>query len=247
MQPVKPTEIDVALVENVVRAGFHQQGVEGVDLVVLAIGNSDKYRHLDLEVHEGVQLDGGLVAAELRPGEKLQAQVDGGGIHGINVGFQMLQFGIHGQFSPRCGNHAQSDVAEDAVVARLVGVGQRTSRDGSPEATVITQGPQRLEAQGRLSQTREAGKLRIDHGQQLVHAGQRTHPAVAAIAHHGRLEGSPWKQFHQLGEERSSVRHGPCPCQAKNRPAWRKSAETSGMDLESCTPSYDQELPMIAA
>ena len=82
---VEALEIDVAAVHDVERAGLGQDLVEDVDVVHFAVGNADKRGDVAVQVQQRVHLDGGLVLAELGPRKQRQAQVDGGGVQGVQA------------------------------------------------------------------------------------------------------------------------------------------------------------------
>jgi hypothetical protein len=77
------------------------------------------------------------VAAELGPGEERQAEIDRGGVEGIGG---RLQFETQIRMSIKWScylNHTLSEIAVDAPIAFLVGVGQGGTFDGPTEAGVI--------------------------------------------------------------------------------------------------------------
>ena len=50
----------------------------------LAAGHINTGRNAAAQVQQGMQFDGAFLAAELRPGKQRQAQIDGGGVEGID-------------------------------------------------------------------------------------------------------------------------------------------------------------------
>jgi hypothetical protein len=54
-----------------------------------SIGNADKHGDVAVQIQQCVHLDGGFVFAESRPGEKGQAQVDGGRVQRIQTLIQI--------------------------------------------------------------------------------------------------------------------------------------------------------------
>ena len=57
-------------------------------------GNANKGRNRAAQIEKCVQLDGGFVLAEMRPGEEGQAQIDGRGIQSVHRLVQLDAEGI---------------------------------------------------------------------------------------------------------------------------------------------------------
>jgi hypothetical protein len=57
-----------------------------------AIGDADKRGDVAMQIQQRMHLDGGLALAELGPREQRQAQVDGGGVQGIQA---LVQIDAH--------------------------------------------------------------------------------------------------------------------------------------------------------
>ncbi len=84
----------------------------------------DERRNVAAQIQKGVQLDGGLGAAEMCPWEDGQAQVDGRGIECVD-GIVQIEAQVLVRIQ-RAGNPNQglSEVCIDAPIALLVGFGQ---------------------------------------------------------------------------------------------------------------------------
>jgi len=84
VQGKEPSEVHVAPVHDVERAGFRPQDVEHVDVVQLAVGDVDESLDVAAQIQQGVPLDRRLSGSKQRPREDRQTQIDGGGIQGID-------------------------------------------------------------------------------------------------------------------------------------------------------------------
>jgi len=62
----------------------------------LSIGNANKRRDVAVQVQQRMHLDGAFVLAEFRPGEKGQAQVDGGRVQRVQTLIQVHAHRIGG-------------------------------------------------------------------------------------------------------------------------------------------------------
>ena len=117
-------EIELRAVHDVAGAGLGQQQVEDIDIVQFALGEMYKGGDSAAQVQQGMQFDSRFGLTEVRPGEHGQAQVDGGGVEGIDgiIEFQPQVFvGI-----PRSGqaNQGVGKVGVEAPVALRVGMGE---------------------------------------------------------------------------------------------------------------------------
>ena len=92
-------------------------------------------RHLCFYVIERMHLDAAFVLAELRPLEHRKAQVDGGGIEGIDMAVKLEDFLYSAPSGLR--NHIEGELLEDAVVALLVGFAKIAPRHGFTYSEMI--------------------------------------------------------------------------------------------------------------
>ena len=84
LDPVKPGEIEIAPIHQIEGSRFQEEMVEDIDIVDLAVGNKDNGRNTSMQIQKRVQFDSAFVFAELGPWKERQAEIDGGGIQGIN-------------------------------------------------------------------------------------------------------------------------------------------------------------------
>ena len=100
-EAVEPLEVDVAAIHHVERSGLGQDAVEHVDVVHLAVGNVDEGGDVAAQIEQRVHLDGGLVAAETRPGKQAETQIDGGRIQRVKALVQIHAHRFAGIKRPR--------------------------------------------------------------------------------------------------------------------------------------------------
>src|SRR5437879_852648 len=162
-QSVEPREVHVAAVEQVKRARFEDHLIEDIDIVHLASGDVNTGRNTGAYIEQGVQLDGALVAAKLRPGKKFQAQIDGGGIEGVDRVGELDAQGFVAIELAGGADQALREIAKDAPVAMFVGIGQGTARDPAANAHVVELGSlysQQASMSRRLSRYVSCAKAR---------------------------------------------------------------------------------------
>ena len=56
MQDVKPREVEITAVHDVVGAGHGHQMIQNIDVVQFSVGNQDEFGNVALEVQQRVQL-----------------------------------------------------------------------------------------------------------------------------------------------------------------------------------------------
>ena len=97
----------------------------------------DKRRDAALQVQQGMEFDGGFGLSEMRPGEDGQAQVDGGGVQGIDGVIEFdsqVVLGIQGSGEA---DEGVGEVGIQAPVALPVGVGQGIAGHAAAQAQVV--------------------------------------------------------------------------------------------------------------
>ncbi len=81
VKAIQTLDVEEASIHQVERASLGQQLIEDVDLVQLAVAEG---RDVAAQIEQRVQFDRCLGRSKWRPGKHRQAQVDGGGIQGID-------------------------------------------------------------------------------------------------------------------------------------------------------------------
>ena len=128
VEHVETLELHVGAIPHVERSGLGYDGVEDVDVVQfsvgnLNIGNLNQCRDRATQIEQSVHLDGGLVGSKPGSGEQRQAEVDGGGVQGIDGVVEIETERLAGIQGAGDADQHWSEVGEDAPVVRLVGAG----------------------------------------------------------------------------------------------------------------------------
>jgi len=135
-----------------------------------------------------VGLHGCLGLAERGPGEKGQAQVDGGGVESVSSVRKLhckLVVAVEGPCHP---DQQLREVGPDAPVAVFVGMGEGALGYLATDAHVIKLGWMRPEATFDISQTLAVCKLSECHAQELIHAGKGFDVSFSAVVSHTGCE-----------------------------------------------------------
>src|SRR6266404_8799578 len=89
---------------------------------------------------------------------------------------------------PRYLNQTLCEIAVDAPVPFLVGVGQRGPLDWTTEASVVKLLAVCSQTYFDVAQALAISKLRESHGQKLIPTRERTHTLVALVTCHTAIE-----------------------------------------------------------
>lgn len=178
---VQAAEIRIAAVHDVEGPGLDGQVVQRGYVRDATAGNMHKTRDIPAEVDQGVQFDGALVPAELRPGKDGKAQIDGCRIEGVDRLLQRHAKAVLTIETPGDADEFGRKVGVDSPIARLVGIGQRTARNSSANARMIQFGTERAQAGDDVAKTLALGQLREGHTKQLVPAGEGARTPVAVV------------------------------------------------------------------
>lgn len=130
--------IQVAPIHHIEGFAFKRQDVQHVHIVPQTIRNMHETRNLTANIEQGVQLHRRFVLAELRPPKDLQAQINRGGIQGVDsvVHFEPLQVSARIQ-TPSPLNQPFGNVCVDAPITSFVRIGQRRTAYPMAQTKVV--------------------------------------------------------------------------------------------------------------
>jgi len=159
-------------------------------------------------VQQRVQLDRTLVAAKLAPGKQRQAQIDGGRVESVNG---LGQFDSERIVAVKIAGHADQhlgEVAVNAPVASLVGIGERSAGNAAPKTHVIEPGLLSAQAGFDVAQTRTIGQLSKSQTEELIPARKIFDIMIATVALDAQLKLVGGNKLHELSENGSARVHG---------------------------------------
>lgn len=155
-----------------------------------------------------MQFNGGLGLSEVGPGEHGQAQVDGGGVQGIDGVIEFDSQVVLGIQGPGDTDKGVGDVGIQAPVALLVGVGEGIAGHPAAQAQVVEFVLVCAQGDLDIAQALPVGELGEGQAQELVEAGKGFDVAVAVIAFHTAAEGVHRQVGHELREDEIAGIHG---------------------------------------
>ena len=180
---------------------------------------ADKRGDVAPQVQQRVHLHGGLVPAELGPGEQRKAQVDGGRVQSVETLIEIHADRIAGVQRPRDANQDLGEIGIDPPVARLVGVGQCGARHLGAESHVVELGAERTQARFDVAQAFAVGQLGERHAEELIPAGEAAPSAIPVVAAYAAAEFAIRKEADQLGEYGAAEVHEPLSAASEVVPA----------------------------
>lgn len=224
MDSEQPTEIQIAPVEQIVRARLDHQLVERIDLVGLAVGDMDERRDTAPKIQQRMQLDRGFGLAKRCPRIDRQTQVDGGGIEGVDGGVQIEGQWLVGVQRAGDANQVLGKVRIDLPGSGCVRVSQRVARDRLATKAHVVQ-PRRLRTKidFDIAQRFARGQLRKRHGKELIQTREGLHLVIAAMSCDATTKGGQRHVAHQLRKHEHALVH---------KSLWRKSAKDSKLALQ---------------
>jgi hypothetical protein len=210
-QTMESIEIEITSVHHVEGAGFDRQDVEDVDVVCLAIGNQHETRDISAQVDQRVKFDSGLVASEMSPWEKCQAEVDGRGIQRV---CRLPEFGAEAvgevQFS-RSGDQDMCEVFVDPPVAEFVGIGESAASHDTAKPGVVKFLVEGVKTDFDVPQALAISQLSEGHAEELIETGEAAKPLIAVVASDATIELVSGQRVDQLRKDVAIVEHEPSP------------------------------------
>jgi len=155
-----------------------------------------------------MQLDGGLGLAKRCPRVNRQAQVDGGGIEGIDGRIQIDTQGFVGVQRARNADQVLGEIGIDLPRACRIGVGQRVARNRRTPKTHVVK-PLGLCTQVDLdvAQGFATGQLRKGHGQKLIQATEVLDLVLASVSGHAAAKCTQRQKRHELRKHELALMH----------------------------------------
>ena len=128
IDPIESSKVKVSSIKYIASQRLIREPIHRVDIMHLGIGDPVEYGNLRDDVNLGMDFDTRLRTSELRPSEHGHAEIDGGGVDGIEPAMQLKLLGDTLALSNR--HHIESKLLEDTVISERVRLGQHLSVDG---------------------------------------------------------------------------------------------------------------------
>lgn len=238
MNPVEAGKVYIRSIHDIDGTSLDQKFVEDMNIVNLAMCDTDNNRDAAPQVQQCMEFDGSLALSEFGLREDRKTEIDDRGIEGVDRPIE-LQSEILGsvQFSGRLNQHL-SEVGVDAPVAGFVGVSQSVSGDLAPNSHVIKLGFRHAQTRFDIPQTFPVGQLRKGHTEKLIPTRKTFHLVIAVVPFHTLAKLVRWYKVHQLSKNDSPDIHRPSPSAVMRKYAlWKKiisNTKMSSLDKKPC-------------
>ena len=179
--------------------------LQNVDIVQFSVGNQDKFGNVALEIQQRMQFDRPFGSPKLRPGKQRKAQVDRGGIQGVDRGVEtevVAQLELLGSL-----DEDLSEVGVDAPIALVIGMSKVAVRNRAVNTHVVEFGLHHAQTRLDFAQAVAVGQLGKRHDPKLLDTFVRADLVVAAIAVDARLKASPRNELHELRKNELAFVH----------------------------------------
>lgn len=208
-QVVEPLEVNIALIHKIIRKGFYWQFIHYLAVMDLAFCQVNEGRYATSEAQQRMHFEGTLAMMELSPRTKLEAELDGAAVEGIDhiVYIQAIVVFVI-KFSCFL-DEILRQVVVDAPVLCLIQAGERRAWNKGKTRMV------QLTLEGRKSCLIRAKallgcELSEAHHHELVTAGELDLMSVAIVSCNTLAEDVLWEQRHDLGEYTLTLIHLIC-------------------------------------
>ena len=158
-----------------------------------------------------MQLDGCLGGAKRCPRKHRQAQIDGGGVEGIDGLFEIDPKGLFGIQPSGDANQSLRKVCVDAPIAHSIGIGQCVAGHGSANTQMVELGVLCPKTGFDVAQAFAKRQLRKGHAQKLIETGKRFDLVLAPVARDTSPKRREWQMLRQLCENQLAPVHGMSP------------------------------------
>ncbi len=207
LEPMEAGEIDVASIHDIEGTRLDGKDVQDPHIGHLARADVDESRDRATQVNHCVELHGRLRAAEVGPGEERHAQVDRGGIQGVDRGFEVQAQVIPGVELAGLVDEELGQFRPYSPVALFKRIRQRGAANWLAEAHAIEFVGMGGQACLQVAQAFAPGELHEGHGPELLGAREGANAVVSLVSPNDSVEAGPWHPGHQLGEKRLARIH----------------------------------------
>jgi len=207
MQAMQTQEIDISPIHDVDGTRLGDQNIECARIVHLAIGDVNETGNAATQIQQRMHLHRRFGRSKMRPWKHRQAQIDGGRVQCVH-GIGEIQTQVLADVKrPGLSDQAMGEFGVDVPVAQFVGVGQRRSGYRASDTHMVKLGGLCREASFDIAQTLAIGELGEGQNTEMLCARQRPDTMIAAMSRHDTMKSLPWKEVHNLGEQRFANVH----------------------------------------
>lgn len=185
---VKPSPVEVPTIHDVEASLLQFKLVKCMNVSAFPISQMNKAGNGPAHVDQRMQLDRSLGGTESCPGKEAQAQIDGGGVQGVNALVEIMTQVFSGVESAGSSDQMLGEISVNAPVSRFIGFGERAPGHGSRQSKMIPAARDSVQAHFDVPQTVALGELGEDQASELSPAVEGSDLIVASITSHASME-----------------------------------------------------------
>ena len=201
MKRVESEEVQIRPIQDIEGSGLKREIIEDPDIVRSSFCHMDKRGDRSTQVEKRMEFDGALAFAESGPREKRQAQVDRGGIEGVNCVLEFQADVLVAVESTGFGDEDLGEIGVDAPVPHFVGIGQVVARDAAADAHMIEPALHGSQAGYDIAEAFPVSQLGEGQTEELVEARKSPDFVVSLITPDAFSKLLQWQKGHDLGED----------------------------------------------
>ena len=196
------TEVNISFVYQIDSAHFDTDFVQGIYIMNRCFGQKHEYGEIAPQIELGMQFDATLLLPEFCPRTEFETEADGTAIECINHVVYVKSEAILCIERTHLLYNDLSQFRIDMPVSELIRFSQRVARNDIADTTVIEfmGNSQCIQACLYIAQTILVSILSQAHNQQLIIAGEVSHPVIAFVLGNNIVEFSTRYELHNLCE-----------------------------------------------
>lgn len=206
-EAIEAPKVDIAAIEDIESPRFYGQEIQRGPVREFSMCYQDKTGDIGAQVEQGVKLDGALGAAEMRPREQIQTEIDHGRIERIGRLMQLDIEGIRCVQPSSARDQTLGKVRPNPPIALFIGIGQRAARHRSPKAHMVELRMDSPQARLDVAKTLAAGQLRESQAEVLIKASETAGMKIPAIASDTAMKFVHRHKVEKLSENESAGMH----------------------------------------
>ena len=203
---VQPVKVVISLVKDVERKRLIRNVIHSLHIMDFGFRNVNVGRYLGHDVKQRVNLDSALGLPEVSPLKQTQAEVNRGGVEGIESSMQ-LELPVK-SFTLSEFDHMVGELLEDSVIPVGIGISNVAQLDiATPKTEMVALTLDGVNNANDLPKAVTAGKLAVHHHKKLVPARESLHVLVALVLLNDAIKGSLGQKLNELTEHIFSAIH----------------------------------------
>lgn len=198
----EPAEVHISFVYQIDSSHFDTDFIQSVYIVNRCFGQKHEYREIASQIKLGMQFDATLLLPEFCPRTEFETEADGAAVECIDHVVDVKSEAVLCIERTHLFDKDLSQFCIDMPISELIRLCQSVARNGIADTAVIEfmGNSQCIQTCLYVAQTILVSVLSQAHDQQLVIAGEVSHPIIASVLGNNIVEFSTRNELHNLCE-----------------------------------------------